>query len=73
MINIKDKSNTYIDSSVKIGKNCTIYPNVVIEGNTTIGDNTVIYMGTYIKDSIIGRNNTIYALPPVAFVRSCFP
>lgn len=60
MINIKDKSNTYIDDTVKIGENCTIYPNVVIEGNTIIGDNTIIYMGCYIKDSIIGKNNKIY-------------
>lgn len=60
MINIKDENNTYIDSSVIIGKNCTIYPNVVIEGNTIIGDNTIIYMGTYIKNSTIGKNNTIY-------------
>ncbi len=60
MINIMDKNNTYIDSSVVIGENCTIYPNVVIEGNSVIGDNTIIYMGTYIRNSIIGKNNTIY-------------
>lgn len=60
MTNIIDVKNTYIADTVKIGKNCTIYPNVVIEGNTIIGDNTVIYMSSYIKDSIIGCNNVIY-------------
>lgn len=60
MINIIDEKNTYISKNVRIGKNCTIYPNVVIEGNTTIGDNTIIYMSSYIKDSIIGKNNVIY-------------
>lgn len=60
MINIIDKSNTYIDDTVKIGDNVTIYPNVVLEGNTVIGDNTTIYVSSYIKDSIIGKNNNIY-------------
>ena len=60
MINIIDRNNTYIANTVKIGDNCTIYPNVYIEGNTVIGDNTIIYMGSYIKDSIIGSNNTIF-------------
>ena len=60
MVTIIDKNNTYIANTVKIGDNCIIYPNVVIEGNTTIGDNTIIYMSSYIKNSIIGKNNTIY-------------
>lgn len=60
MLNIIDKNNTYIADTVIIGDNCTIYPNVVIEGNTIIGDNTTVYMSSYIKDSIIGCNNTIY-------------
>ena len=60
MINIIDKNNTYISNTVKIGDNCTIYPNVYIEGDTVIGDNTTIYMGSYIKDSKIGSNNTIF-------------
>ena len=60
MINIIDRNNTYIANTVKIGDNCTIYPNVYIEGNTVIGNNTIIYMGSYIKESIIGSNKTIF-------------
>lgn len=60
MLNIIDKNSTFIADTVTIGDNCTIYPNVVIEGNTIIGNNTTIYMSSYIKDSIIGDNNTIY-------------
>ncbi len=59
MINMIDSKNTYVADTVKIGDNCTIYPNVVIEGNTIIGDNTTIYMSSFIKDSIIGNNNVI--------------
>ncbi len=60
MITLLDRTNTYIDDTVVLGDNCVIYPNVMIKGNTSIGENTVIYMGSYIEDSIIGKNNTIY-------------
>ncbi len=60
MIQLIDPKNTYIDDIVKIGENCVIHPNVMIKGNTVIGDNTIIFMGSYIEDSIIGKNNTIY-------------
>ena len=56
-----NKKSSFIGKSVKFGKNVTIYPNVVIEGTTYIGDNTTIYNGSYIIDSIIGSNNTIYS------------
>lgn len=60
MFKIIDKNNTYISDEAIIGENCIIYPNVFIEGKTLIGDNTIIYIGSYIKDSIIGKNNKIY-------------
>ena len=60
MVNMIDSKTVYIDDTVILGENCTIYPNVMIKGKTTIGDNTVIYMGSYIEDSHIGKNNIIY-------------
>lgn len=60
MIKYIDKKNTYIDSTVTIGDNTIIYPNVMIEGSTVIGSNCTIHMGSYIKDSTIGDNSTIY-------------
>jgi len=60
MYTIIDKNNTYIDDTVTIGEGCIIHPNVMLIGNTVIGDNTTIYLGSYIKDSTIGKNNTIY-------------
>lgn len=51
---------TYIDDNVVINDGCIIYPNTTIMGNTIIGKNTVIYPNSYIEDSIIGDNNTIY-------------
>ncbi len=56
---IIDKNNTYIDSTVEIGENTIIHPNVFLEGNTVIGDNCVIYPGTRIVNSVIGHNVVI--------------
>lgn len=56
-----DERSTYIDEKVIIGEGTIIYPNVTIEGSTVIGNNCVIHNGSYIKDSIIGDNNTIYS------------
>ena len=60
MIKYIDQNNTYIDAEVTIGDNTIIYPNVIIEGNSQIGKNCIIHFGTYIKDSIIVDNTTIY-------------
>lgn len=47
--------NTYIDSDVKIGRDTTIYPDVVLEGCTEIGEDCILYPGSRIADSIIGN------------------
>lgn len=51
-----DKKNTYIDKSVKFGKNVVIYPNNYILGNTTIGNNVTIFPNCYINNCTIGDN-----------------
>ncbi len=50
-----DPEHTYIDISVKIGRDCTIYPGVVLEGNTSIGEGSTLYPACRIVDSQIGR------------------
>lgn len=53
--------NKLIDETVKIDPSAIIYPNVIIKGNSTIGKNCVITPGSYIENSIIGNNVTIYS------------
>ena len=50
-----------IDKTVKIGKNCLIYPNNVILGNTTLDDDCVLYPGNVIIDSIVLKGTTLKA------------
>ena len=61
MIKYIDKSNCYIDESVKIGEGSVIYPGVVIEGDCVIGNNCIIGPGCFIKNSRIGDNSSIYS------------
>ncbi len=53
---LKDKKSIFIDKTVKIGNNVTIYENNRIEGNTVIGDNTVLLPNNYIVDTEIGND-----------------
>ncbi|MBQ8451903.1 MAG: hypothetical protein IJ538_03925 [Clostridia bacterium] len=56
-----DKRSTFIDSSVKLGKNVIIYENNRIEGNTVIGDNVTIFPNSFISNSIIAKGSKIYS------------
>ena len=54
-----DKKSVFIDESVKIGKNVTIYENNRLSGNTVIGDNATIFPNNYLIDTVIDENTTI--------------
>ena len=56
---LKNKRSTFIDKSVKIGNNVTIYENNRLEGECVIGDNVVIYPNCYLKDTVVLDNTTI--------------
>jgi bifunctional UDP-N-acetylglucosamine pyrophosphorylase/glucosamine-1-phosphate N-acetyltransferase len=45
--------STYIDSSVIIGKDTLVYPNVYLEKNTIIGEDCIIRSNSRIVDSVI--------------------
>ena len=51
-----DPSSTYIEDSVKIGRDTLIYPGAVIQGDTFIGDNCEILGTTRIVNSTIKNN-----------------
>lgn len=56
---LKDKKSVFIDKTVKIGNNVTIYENNRIEGNTVIEDGVIILPNNYIKNSYIGSNSVV--------------
>jgi len=54
-VTVLDPYNTYVGSSVAVGRDTVIYPNVTLEGETRIGDGCVIRSGTRVTDSRIGH------------------
>lgn len=58
-VTIIDPNNTYIETSVKIERDVTIYPGCILEGDTTIQEDSVIGPNTRIKDGKIGRGVSV--------------
>jgi bifunctional UDP-N-acetylglucosamine pyrophosphorylase/glucosamine-1-phosphate N-acetyltransferase len=54
-----DPSRTYISSAARLGRDCTVYPDVTIEGDTSIGENCTIRSGSRIANSTIGNDVVI--------------
>jgi bifunctional UDP-N-acetylglucosamine pyrophosphorylase/glucosamine-1-phosphate N-acetyltransferase len=58
-VTIIDPNNTYIEASVKIEQDVTIYPGCIIEGDTVIQEDSVIGPNTRIRDGQISRGVSI--------------
>lgn len=58
-VNLIDPTTTYIDETVVIGKNVTIYPNCFIEGESHLLDGCTIGANSKILNSTIGENTKI--------------
>jgi bifunctional UDP-N-acetylglucosamine pyrophosphorylase/glucosamine-1-phosphate N-acetyltransferase len=58
-VTIVDPAVTYIDSTVTVGADTTIHPNVYLEGTTSIGEGCEIHAGVRIVDSAIGNGVVI--------------
>lgn len=54
-VTLVDPSSAYIEDTVEIGPDTTIYPGVILEGNTNIGSGCVIYSFSHLKDAILGE------------------
>ena len=50
-VTVLDPATTYVDDTVTIGPDTTLYPNVLLEGATTIGAGSVIGTGCQIASS----------------------
>lgn len=67
-VNIKDLYSLYIDESVKIGRDSTIYPNVFITKESIIEEDVVVLEGTRIVNSHIGKGSVV---GPYAVIDNC--
>jgi len=58
-VTILDPASTYIEDTVTIGADTTIYPNVVIEGQSAIGSECVVGAGNHVSACTIGDRVTL--------------
>lgn len=58
-VTIIDPSTTYIDETVVIEENVTIYPNTFIEGNSILHSGCTIGVNSKLKNAVIGCGTTI--------------
>jgi len=58
-VTIVDPRTTYVDRTVEIGMDTTLYPNCTLQGRTRIGERCVIEPNSKISDTEIGNGVTI--------------
>jgi bifunctional UDP-N-acetylglucosamine pyrophosphorylase/glucosamine-1-phosphate N-acetyltransferase len=63
-VTIEDPATAYVDSTVQVGPDTTIHPNVSLEGTTRIGARCEIHSGsrlvnTTVEDDVLIRNHTV--------------
>ena len=51
-----DPATTYIDDTVTIGRDTTIYPGCLLQGATVIGEECVIGPNSQVVDSVVGND-----------------
>ena len=53
-VTMLDPSQTYIDATVQIGPDCTVYPGALLQGHTVIGRGCEIGPNTRLIDCVLG-------------------
>jgi bifunctional UDP-N-acetylglucosamine pyrophosphorylase / glucosamine-1-phosphate N-acetyltransferase len=54
-VTMLDPRQTFIDVTVRLGRDVTLYPGTILQGNTVIGDGSEIGPDTRLDDCVVGR------------------
>ncbi len=54
-VTMLDPTNTYLDTTVEVGRDVTLFPGVILQGATKIGNGTEIGPNTRLVDCIVGE------------------
>ncbi|HET6665508.1 MAG TPA: NTP transferase domain-containing protein [Acidimicrobiales bacterium] len=60
-VTMVDPDTTYIDSTVRLAADVTLFPGVVLQGATVVGEATEIGPGTRLVDCVVGQRTEIEA------------
>jgi bifunctional UDP-N-acetylglucosamine pyrophosphorylase/glucosamine-1-phosphate N-acetyltransferase len=55
-VTMLDPATTYIDASVRLGTDVTLFPGVVLQGHTTVGERSEIGTGSRLVDTVVGSD-----------------
>ncbi len=58
-VTMLDPRQTFIDVTVKIGRDVTVYPGTMLQGSTVIGDHCELGPGTRLVDCSVGDGATV--------------
>ena len=54
-----DPASTFVDTTVQVGRDVTLFPGVMLQGNTVVGDGTEVGPNTRLVDCRVGANAVI--------------
>lgn len=55
-------SATYVDTTVRLGRDVTLFPGVILQGDTVVGDSTEIGPGCRLVDTVVGSDCVLDAV-----------
>ena len=58
-VTMVDPANTYLDTTVEVGRDVTLFPGVILQGMTRIGDGTELGPNTRLLDCVVGSGCVI--------------
>ena len=58
-VTMVDPDRTYIDTTVRLGTDVTLFPGTILQGTTTIGDGCELGPDVRLDRCTVGRNTTI--------------
>jgi len=58
-VSMLDPATTYVETTVNVGRDVTLFPGVVLQGRTVIGDGAEIGPNSRLVDSVVGRDAII--------------
>ena len=58
-VTMLDPRQTFVDVTVRIGRDVTLYPGAILQGRTVIGDGCVIGPSTRLTNVEVGANSTV--------------
>ncbi|NLG51250.1 MAG: bifunctional UDP-N-acetylglucosamine diphosphorylase/glucosamine-1-phosphate N-acetyltransferase GlmU [Chloroflexi bacterium] len=60
-VTLIDPATTYIEATVRVGRDTVIYPNTVLRGQTVVGEACELGPNSVIQDTTIGDNCRVFA------------